>query len=112
MALPMKKNEIYIEMLSLALPYIRNMQSQGAEIKAQDTSCFFEAELLHNLMPTLLIPDVVEHDIWFLNHQARYYVVNCNADISPNYHQHLNSIKSIFSLVPPELRAALQWQGP
>lgn len=33
MALPMKKNEIYIEMLSLALPYIRNMQSQGAEIK-------------------------------------------------------------------------------
>ncbi|WP_333781665.1 hypothetical protein [Kosakonia pseudosacchari] len=36
----MKKNEIYIEMLSLALPYIRNMQSQGAEIKPQDTSCF------------------------------------------------------------------------
>lgn len=108
----MKKNEIYIKMLSLALPYIRNIQSLGKKEKGQDTSCYFEAELVHNLMQTLLISDFVEHDVWFLNNQAKYYFEKCSEDISPNYNQQVEYIKSLFKMVPDSLTTKLLWQGP
>lgn len=108
----MKKNEIYVEMLSLSLPYIRNIQLLDKREKGRDTSCYFEAELVHNLTHTLLIPDFVEHDLWFLNNQAKYYFEKCSKDISPNYNQHLEYIKLLFKMVPDSLRVKLLWQGP
>lgn len=108
----MKKNEIYVKMLSLALPYIRNIQSLGKKDKGRDISCYFEAELVHNLMHTLLTSEFVEHDLWFLNNQAKYYFEKCSVDISPNYNQHIEYIKSLFKIVPDSLRARLLWQGP
>ena len=108
----MKKNLIYVRMLSLSLPYIRNIQSLGEKAKGKDQSCFFEAELVHNLTNSLLDSEFSEHDIWFLNYQARSYFENCNDRISPNYHEHLKSIKALFDLVPDELRSKLLWSGP
>ncbi|MHA7844767.1 zinc ABC transporter substrate-binding protein [Serratia sp. D1N4] len=108
----MKKNEIYVKMLSLSLPYIRNVQSLDKREKGRDTSCYFEAELLHNITHTLLIPDFMEHDIWFLNNQAKYYFEKCNDDISPNYNQHIDYIKMLFKMVPDNLRSKLLWKGP
>jgi hypothetical protein len=61
----MKKNDIYLSMLSLSLPYIRNIQSLDKKEKCRDISCYFEAELLHNLMHALLISEFVEHDMCF-----------------------------------------------
>src|SRR5699024_2717711 len=103
----MKKNEIYIEMLKWALPYIRNVQSQNVFRKANDKSCYYEAELVHNLAPTILESNFSDHDIWFLNYQAKYYIENCSEDISPNYNGHIERIKKLFELVPPELKEKL-----
>lgn len=108
----MKKNEIYVKMLSLALPYIRNVQSLSAEEKGSDTSCYFEAELVHNLMHTLLASDFSEHDLWFLNNQAKFYFEKCSEDISPNYSQHIEYIKYLFGIIPTDLRVKLLWNGP
>lgn len=108
----MTKNEIYVKMLSLSLPYIRNIQSLGKKEKARDTSCYFEAELVHNLMHSLLTPNFIEHDVWFLNNQAKYYVEKCSEDISSNYNQHVEYIKLLFKMVPDSLKSKLQWQGP
>jgi len=111
-AIPMKKNEIYVRMLSLSLPYIRNIQSLDKKEKGRDVSCYFEAELVHNLTHTLLMPEFTEHDIWFLNNQSKYYFEKCNDDISPNYHQNVEYIKCLFKIVPDELRPKLLWNGP
>ena len=108
----MKKNEIYVSMLSLSLPYIRKIQSLDKKEKGRDISCYFEAELLHNLMHTLLISEFVEHDMCFLNNQAKYYFEKCSEDISPNYNQHVEYIKSLFKMVPDSLRSKLLWKGP
>jgi hypothetical protein len=108
----MKKNEIYIRMLSLTLPYIRNIQMMDPKEKGRDLSCYFEAELVHNLTHTLLTPEFSEHDLWFLNNQARDYSENCSDDISPNYIQHIEYIKELFKIVPENLRPKLVWRGP
>lgn len=108
----MKKNEIYVKILSLSLPYIRNIQSLDKVEKGRDMSCLFEAELIHNITHTLLTPDFMEHDIWFLNNQAKYYIEECNDDISPNYNQQIEYIKLLFGLVPDELSSKLNWKGP
>ncbi|HIH4319259.1 TPA: zinc ABC transporter substrate-binding protein [Morganella morganii] len=99
-------------MLSLALPYIRNVQSLSAEEKGSDTSCYFEAELVHNLMHTLLTADFSEHDLWFLNNQAKFYFEKCSEDISPNYSQQIECIKYLFGIVPTDLRVKLLWNDP
>ncbi|EPT7033961.1 zinc ABC transporter substrate-binding protein [Cronobacter malonaticus] len=109
---PVKKNEIYIKMLSLSLPYIRNIQSLDVKDKGRDVSCFFEAELVHNLMHSLLVAEFTEHDIWFLNNQAKYYCEKCTDDISLNYSQQVEYIKELFKLVPESLKPKLQWKGP
>ncbi len=108
----MSKNEIYVGMLAVALPYIRNIQSLDGKDKGNDVSCYFEAELIHNLTHTLLIAQFTEHDIWFLNHQSKYYYDNCNEDISPNYNKHIEYIRELFKLVPEELKNKLEWTGP
>lgn len=108
----MKKNEVYIEMLGWALPYIRNVQSQSALRKAHDKSCYYEAELVHNLPYKILSQDFDESDVHFLNNQAKYYFESCNEDISPNYNGHVACIKKLFHLVPKDLKGKLIWDGP
>lgn len=108
----MKKNEIYINMLSLSLPYIRNVQTWSEREKGRNVSCYFEADLVHNLTHTLLIPEFTDHDIWFLNYQAKSYFENCNDEISPNYSQQIEYIKRLFAMVPETLKPQLLWVGP
>lgn len=108
----MKKNEIYVEMLGRALTYIRNVQSQDSIRKAKDISCYYEAELVHNLLITIFDAEFEQHDIWFLNHQARYYYENCNTEISINYDKQVSFIKELFAMVPVELKNKLTWNGP
>ncbi len=50
----MNKNDIYIKMLALALPYIINIQTHSKKVKGRDISCYFEAELIHNLYHSIL----------------------------------------------------------
>ncbi|MDC9588790.1 zinc ABC transporter substrate-binding protein [Xenorhabdus sp. XENO-10] len=82
---------IYIETLSFALPYIRNVQALGLIRK--------ETEICNK-------------NIHFLNNQARYYLENANDKMCSNYHFHKERIKMLFKLVPDEMKQKLQWQGP
>ncbi len=108
----MYKNEIYVKMLGLALPYIRNLQRLENKEQSLNMSCYREAELVHNLSSTILDKDFKEHDIWFLNNQAKYYFEKCNEDLSPNYNQHLSYIKELFNIAPENLKSKLTWVGP
>lgn len=99
-------------MLLWAIPHIRNVQSQSWWRKALNRSCEFEAELVHNLHVSILEEDFVNHDIWFLNAQARFYVEHCNPQVSLNYERHQQLIAELFTLVPPTFRSKLQWSGP
>ncbi|MBK4717158.1 MULTISPECIES: zinc ABC transporter substrate-binding protein [Tenebrionibacter/Tenebrionicola group] len=108
----MTKSEIYIQMFNLVLPYVRSIQSQNAWVKARDISCYFETELIHNLPKSILERDMVEHDIWFLNNQAKYYFEKCSSDISPNYDKNIEYIMALFKIVPDNLKPKLHWEGP
>lgn len=106
------KNRIYIEMFALSLPYIRNIQSLDVQERCEDRSCYFEAELIHNLSYALLDKQFTSYDIWFLNCQAKYYYTYCNEHISLNYNKQIEYIKELFRLVPDELKTKLEWKGP
>lgn len=108
----MNKNDIYVKMLSLSLPYIRSIQSLDKEEKGRDMSCYYEAELVHNLMYSLLVAEFTEHDLWFLNNQAKYYFEECSEEISPNYNQQISYIRELFAMVPDSLSSKLFWTGP
>ncbi|MDF7666469.1 hypothetical protein PT273_01155 [Orbaceae bacterium ESL0727] len=108
----MDKREIYLRMITSVLQYIRYIQSLDKKIKGKDISCYYEANLVHNLCYSVLNPDFEAHDIHFLNYQARNYIEDCNENISLNYNQHVKYIKELFKLVPLELRSQLLWSGP
>ena len=77
----MNKTTIYLNMLDLSFSYIRSIQTQGLFRKTTDRSCYYEAELVHNLTNNLLNKEIEEHDIHFLNYQTKYYTDNCNTKI-------------------------------
>ncbi|MDC9606623.1 hypothetical protein [Xenorhabdus griffiniae] len=108
----MDKITIYSEMLNMALSYIRNIQTFSAFKKAFDKTCYHEAELLHDIVKSLSQSEMTEHDIFFLNNHARYYLENASPKYYNNYNSHRKNIKLLFKLVPEHLKNKLEWQGP
>ena len=97
-------------MLFLALPTIRNIQTQSMMKKAFDWACLEEAELVHTLHYSILEPEFTENDIQFLNVQAKNYAAR--GKMSPAYSAQLKLIAELFSLVPSERATELHWHGP
>jgi len=54
-------------------------------------------------------PEFVDHDVWFLNVQARAYCQRCSAAVSALYPQQVERIRELFALVPQHLRSKLQF---
>lgn len=106
------KQEIYKIMLMRAIPHIRNVQSSSMFTKALDKSCYQEAELVHNLYVSILIPEFIEHDIWFLNYQARRYYEQPKSVRSNYYEAQCSSITELFNLIPENMKGGLLWAGP
>jgi hypothetical protein len=104
------KQEIYRELLRSTLPYIRSYQCLPFWRRWRDTTVYEEAELIHNLWPSLFEPEFTDHDIWFLNVQAASYYQAASS--SPLYPRHVALIQELFTLVPDALRPRLQWPGP
>lgn len=73
----------------------------------RDKTVYEEAELIHNIWPSLFDPEFSDHDIWFLNSQAEAYFRK--ARLSPLYTQHMALIRELFALVPDLYQAQLQW---
>jgi len=70
------KQEIYRDMLRVILPSLRNGQSQSWWRKIRNQSDRYDSELIHNLYNSLFEGDFTDHDIHFLNFQARWYYEN------------------------------------
>ena len=105
------KQEVYQNMLHLALPHLRNLSSGSWWHKIRDRSAYYEAELVHNLPISMFEPVFVSHDVWFLNVQARQYFEKCSQEFSPLYNRQVENIRALFELLPDEMRAELKWGG-
>jgi hypothetical protein len=106
-----RKQEIYRDLLWRLLPYLRTVSSLRWWQTGRRKELHYEAELIHNLPVSLLEPSFVDHDIGFLNAQAKWYLENASKN-SPNYEANRAAIIELFSLVPEDLRAKLRWPGP
>ncbi len=102
-----RKQEIYKDMTSRAVILIRNLQTSSILMKAISKTSYYEAELVHNLSISMLNADFEEHDVWFLNNQAAWYLRNCSESNSINYNAHKKDIYELFDLVPIELKSGL-----
>jgi hypothetical protein len=107
-----RKQEIYREFLQFGLPYLRGVRYFRWWQTARRQALYVEAEFLHNLYVTILEPEVVDHDIWFLNEQARWFLTHADPKHAACYHHHLGLIRELFTLVPERLKHKLKWAGP
>lgn len=107
-----QKQIIYQAILSRALPHMRNVSTWSWWRRLRDRSTYFETQFIHNIWPSLCEPAFVDHDLWFLNNEARLYCKECSTKLSPLYLAQVAHIRELFALVPPELRSKLLWNGP
>ena len=107
-----RKQEIYREFLQFGLPYLRGVRYFRWWQTARRQGLYAEAEFLHNLYVTILEPEFVDHDIWFLNHQARWFLTHADPRHAACYYHHAGLIRELFTLVPAQLRDKLEWTGP
>ncbi len=106
-----RKQEIYRDMIHRAMLHINNVQKHADNVKAKDKSCLFESRLVHLIIAKVLEVDYGDDDIWFLNHQARRYIEDCNEHLSANYTMQSECIAELFKLVPKHLTSKLEWKG-
>ncbi len=107
-----RKQEIYRELLQFGLPSLRGVRHLRWWQRARRESLYVEAEFLHNLYVSILEPEFLDHDIWFLNHQARWFLTHANPRQAACYYHHRSLIQELFALVPDQLRDKLTWKGP
>ena len=106
-----RKQQLYNEFLFWSLPWIRNVQTWPWWNRVRRGKlCYYEAEFIHNLPQSILEPEFVDHDAYFLNTQARMFCDHCQ--LSPHYEHHLTLIRELFSLLPEKQKALLIWSGP
>jgi hypothetical protein len=106
------KQELFSELFQNALVRIRASAQHAWWRRADSRLTEFESELIHNATISLAEPAFVDADIWFLNHQARWYVENCNARLSKIYAMQVDIVRRLFAQVPREIRHQLTWPGP
>jgi hypothetical protein len=107
-----RKQEIYRELLQFGLPSLRGVRHLRWWQKSRRQALYVEAEFLHNLFVTILEPEFVDHDIWFLNYQARWFLTHADPKQAACYYHHRGLIQELFTLVPEGLRSKLEWSGP
>ena len=116
-----RKQEIYRDILSWALPSARNTFSWYRQIKPivvlwpksqrYLAAQYRLAEFVHNIYVSLLKEEFTDHDIWFLNHQARNYYES-GGEFDAHFDMFCHYIQQLFAEVPAEQRDKLNWQGP
>ena len=94
------KREIYLDMIRDAVIQSRNAATLTMLQRTLNKSPYYELELVHNLFNSLDNEGFTEHDIYFLNNQAKWYLENCNEKLSPLYTENKKRIESLFSMVP------------
>lgn len=93
-----RKQLIYREFLRRGLSWLRSVKGLRLWNRKQRFALYVETEFLHNLYVSILEPDFIDHDIWFLNKQARWYIDNADPNCCPNLTANRESIREMFQL--------------
>ena len=101
------KRKIYLDMIRDAVVQSRNASTLPMHQKAFNKSSSFELELVHNLFDSLNDDCFSEHDIYFLNNQAKWYLENCTEKLSPLFAENKKRIEALISMVPPEKQSEI-----
>ena len=105
------KQKNYIDLLMRSLPLIRNSLTWDNKTLTENKAWLLEeAELVHNISLSIIQPEFCDHDIHFLNFNAKRYYENGHQ--SWNYIENIKSIATLMNEVPEKLKSKLQWNGP
>ena len=104
---PTEKQKLYEEILFFVLPMMRNVQTWPF-LRRIRYNLYDELELVHNLPPLLLRPEFSAHDVYWLNTQAKNYIVAAGAHRRFHYGTIVERVRKLLALVPPELHAKLE----
>lgn len=107
-----RKQEIYLEILGMVLPLLRNIQGQSRLHRLTSRGFFLDAELVHNLPACLIQAEFTKQDVLWMNTQARMYVEKGNPKNCAFLEEFNILIFELFVLVPDNLRNQLTWVGP
>jgi hypothetical protein len=107
-----KKQQLYCEILECILPFIRNIQTHSSWDRWRYGAFYPEMELVHNMHRIVIFPEFTEHDIYWLNSQARIFVNRGNNPVHGFYEPIVAIIAELFSMVPEPLKQKLTWRGP
>ena len=117
-----RKQEIYREILTWALPNSRNTLSRFHRVRwlrvlsRKDQTylkgAYEVAQFVHNLYVSILEEEFIFHDIWFLNVQARAFIERNSDKTCSLYSLFAYYIQELFKIVPQDLRHKLEWSGP
>ncbi len=117
-----RKQEIYKDILSWALPSLRNRLSWFYRVRPLrllsrkrqiDFRSYYEvAQFVHNLYVSILDESFTDHDIHFLNYQARAFFERNNDKECLHYSLFVYYIQELFKEVPVAMRDKLLWPGP
>ena len=112
--MPSRKQEIYRDLLMWSTIYLRSVQSLPLWPwhRRKRRALYEQSELIHNLYVSILTPEFLDHDIHFLNHQARLYLQNADPQYESVVEPHRELIRELFGLVPQDMRHKLKWGGP
>lgn len=109
---PSAKQELYLKILGMVLPFMRNIQRHSLWRRATYGSFYLEMELVHNLPDCLMTPEFSEKDVYWLNTQARMFVEGGGNRTHGFYDEITSCISKLIALVPESLKDKLTWRGP
>lgn len=105
-----RKQEIYIELMRASIPRARNLLSRFIVYGKSKEEAYNLCELTHNLYGSILNEEFTDHDIWFLNVQAKNYHESAKGTV---YFESINIlISELFNEVPDGKKVDLKWSGP
>ncbi|MDU9416762.1 hypothetical protein [Pseudomonas sp. zfem005] len=102
-----ERQRIYREMLRDSVIHARNRSTCGMLSRWSDKSERYELELVHNLYLVLDATEYENHDLYFLEQQAAWYVKNCPPSKSPLYRENCKRIRRLIELLPESQRGRL-----
>jgi hypothetical protein len=103
-----KKQEIYLELMRLCIPYVRNRLSYGIIYGKKRKELFEITNLIHDLYVSILDKEFTDHDVWIINvHMKNYCEKNEETFLYPEIAKLVN--KLIESL-PVNKKCKIEWK--
>lgn len=107
-----RKQELYLRIFDMILPFLRNIQRQSALQRMKLGAFYDEVELVHNLPRCLTVSEMTEYDVYWLNTQARMFVERGGNKAHGFYDDIVACLTELVAMVPPHLKHLMTWQGP